>query len=130
MHFTLNCVIFTKHAASYSQKMLIYDALDGRFLSIKLRPKQRNCCVCGDNPSINKLLDYELFCGASATDKVGSHLNKKYWYISPLLSSPSPGVLFYLVSNSIWGSRNGISAHLLSMSPGFHTSLVSYTYVG
>lgn len=50
--------------------MLIYDALDGRFLSIKLRPKQPNCIVCGDNPSINKLLDYELFCGASATDKV------------------------------------------------------------
>ena len=56
--------------------MLIYDALDGRFLSIKLRPKQPNCCVCGDNPSINKLLDYELFCGASATDKVSRYVNQ------------------------------------------------------
>ena len=71
VYFSLNCVIFPQRAVSYSQKMLIYDALDGRFLSIKLRPKQPNCCVCGDNPSINKLLDYELFCGASATDKVG-----------------------------------------------------------
>ncbi|PFX20270.1 Adenylyltransferase and sulfurtransferase MOCS3 [Stylophora pistillata] len=58
--------------ASYSQKMLIYDALDGRFLTIKLRPRQSNCAVCGDNPSIRKLMDYELFCGASATDKTPS----------------------------------------------------------
>ncbi|KAL9952169.1 hypothetical protein ACROYT_G039384 [Oculina patagonica] len=58
--------------SSYSQKMLIYDALDGRFLTIKLRPRQTKCSVCGDNPSINKLLDYELFCGASATDKTPS----------------------------------------------------------
>ena len=50
--------------------MLIYDALDGRFLTIKLRPRQSCCSVCGDNPTINKLQDYELFCGASATDKV------------------------------------------------------------
>ena len=57
-------------SASYSQKMLIYDALDGRFLTIKLRPRQSCCSVCGDNPTINKLQDYELFCGASATDKV------------------------------------------------------------
>lgn len=57
---------------SYSQKMLIYDALDGRFLTIKLRPRQSCCSVCGDNPTINKLQDYELFCGASATDKTPS----------------------------------------------------------
>ena len=56
--------------ASLCQKMLVYDALEGRFLTIKLRPKQQGCCVCGDNPTINKLQDYELFCGASATDKV------------------------------------------------------------
>ncbi|KAK2567560.1 Adenylyltransferase and sulfurtransferase MOCS3 [Acropora cervicornis] len=55
--------------ASFCQKMLVYDALEGRFLTIKLRPKQQGCCVCGDNPTINKLQDYELFCGASATDK-------------------------------------------------------------
>ena len=57
--------------------MLVYDALEGRFLTIKLRPKQQGCCVCGDNPTINKLQDYELFCGASATDKV-----RKLWKVS------------------------------------------------
>ncbi|XP_022799067.1 adenylyltransferase and sulfurtransferase MOCS3-like isoform X2 [Stylophora pistillata] len=66
----IKIIVGTK--SSYSQKMLIYDALDGRFLTIKLRPRQSNCAVCGDNPSIRKLMDYELFCGASATDKTPS----------------------------------------------------------
>ena len=70
-------------SASYCQKMLIYDALDGRFLTIKLRPRQPSCCVCGDNPTINKLQDYELFCGASATDKVrNSHNHIHYFCLS------------------------------------------------
>jgi len=56
--------------------MLIYDALDGRFLTIKLRARQPSCSVCGDEPTVTKLQDYELFCGASATDKVGSGLCK------------------------------------------------------
>ncbi|KAJ7323461.1 Molybdenum cofactor synthesis protein 3 [Desmophyllum pertusum] len=79
--------------ASYSQKMLIYDALDGRFLTIKLRPRQSNCCVCGDNPSINKLLDYELFCGASATDKTPSlKILHKQQRISVQASRPHYGI--------------------------------------
>jgi adenylyltransferase/sulfurtransferase len=54
--------------ASYSQKLLLFDAHDS-FRVIKLRPKQKNCVVCGENPSITKLIDYEQFCGAKATDK-------------------------------------------------------------
>jgi adenylyltransferase/sulfurtransferase len=51
--------------------MLVYDALEGRFLQVKLRPKKPSCCVCGEKPTIYELQDYEAFCGASATDKVG-----------------------------------------------------------
>ena len=56
--------------ASYISKLLMYDSLDGRFLTVKLRPRQLNCAMCGDSPTIDKLQDYEQFCGASATDKV------------------------------------------------------------
>ncbi len=52
-----------------SQRMLLFDALSATFRTIKLRPKQGNCVVCGDNPSITQLIDYEQFCGAKATDK-------------------------------------------------------------
>uniref|UniRef100_A0A8C0FML9 Molybdenum cofactor synthesis 3 n=1 Tax=Bubo bubo TaxID=30461 RepID=A0A8C0FML9_BUBBB len=49
--------------------MLMFDAHEGRFRNIKLRPKKPDCAVCGDNPSVTCLQDYEAFCGSSATDK-------------------------------------------------------------
>jgi adenylyltransferase/sulfurtransferase len=54
---------------SYSQQLLLFDALCGSFRTIKLRPRQLQCAVCGDNPSITALIDYELFCGSRADDK-------------------------------------------------------------
>ncbi|TMS21367.1 Adenylyltransferase and sulfurtransferase MOCS3 [Larimichthys crocea] len=56
-------------AASCGQQLVMFDAQDARFRSIKLRPKQADCVVCGENPSITQLVDYEAFCGAAATDK-------------------------------------------------------------
>ncbi|XP_031564174.1 adenylyltransferase and sulfurtransferase MOCS3-like isoform X2 [Actinia tenebrosa] len=58
--------------SSFAQKMLVFDALEGRFLQVKLRNKKISCCVCGEEPTINELIDYEEFCGASATDKTKS----------------------------------------------------------
>ncbi|XP_068608069.1 adenylyltransferase and sulfurtransferase MOCS3 [Brachionichthys hirsutus] len=55
--------------SSYGQQLLMFDAQDARFRSIKLRPKQAGCAVCGENPSVTQLSDYEAFCGAAATDK-------------------------------------------------------------
>lgn len=52
----------------------MFDAQDARFRSIKLRPKQAGCVVCGENPSVTQLVDYESFCGSAATDKVGLKL--------------------------------------------------------
>ncbi|XP_063704328.1 adenylyltransferase and sulfurtransferase MOCS3 [Culicoides brevitarsis] len=55
-------------------KLLIYDALETTFRNVKLRGKKNNCDVCGENPSIKELIDYEQFCGMKATDK-DSHLS-------------------------------------------------------
>ncbi|XP_005994008.1 adenylyltransferase and sulfurtransferase MOCS3 isoform X2 [Latimeria chalumnae] len=55
--------------SSYSQQMLMFDAVESRFRTIKLRPKQADCAVCGENPTVKELLDYEAFCGSAATDK-------------------------------------------------------------
>ncbi|NXR42962.1 MOCS3 sulfurtransferase, partial [Zosterops hypoxanthus] len=55
--------------SSLSQHMLMFDALEGRFRHIKLRPRRAECAVCGDRPSITSLQDYEAFCGSSATDR-------------------------------------------------------------
>ncbi|OUM61560.1 hypothetical protein PIROE2DRAFT_12426, partial [Piromyces sp. E2] len=48
--------------ASYSQKLLLYDAELGKIRIVKTRPKQENCSVCGKNPTVTSLIDYEEFC--------------------------------------------------------------------
>ena len=48
----------------------MFDGEETTFRTIRLRPKQPKCNICGDNPSIKELIDYEQFCGALATDKV------------------------------------------------------------
>ncbi|KAK4300483.1 hypothetical protein Pmani_027308 [Petrolisthes manimaculis] len=52
-----------------SQKLLLFDALQGTFRTVKLRGGKSDCEVCGETPTITKLIDYEQFCGAAATDK-------------------------------------------------------------
>ena len=43
-------------------RFLIYDALRMRFRELKLR-KDPECPVCGTNPTVTTLIDYEQFCG-------------------------------------------------------------------
>jgi molybdopterin-synthase adenylyltransferase len=43
-------------------KLLTYNALKMNFRTIKI-PRNPNCPVCGDHPTITQLIDYELFCG-------------------------------------------------------------------
>ena len=48
----------------------MFDGLSNAFHTIKLRSRDPSCDVCGDTPSITELIDYQLFCGSSANDKV------------------------------------------------------------
>jgi adenylyltransferase/sulfurtransferase len=55
---------------SLNGRLLIVDALvmDLRTLKIRRDPK---CVVCGDEPTVTELIDYEAFCGAPT--QVGAH---------------------------------------------------------
>ncbi len=44
-------------------KLVIYDALELEWRKLKVR-KDPNCALCGDNPTVTGLIDYETFCGA------------------------------------------------------------------
>ena len=44
-------------------RLLLYDALSLEFRIVKVR-RDPNCPLCGDNPTIHELIDYEQFCGA------------------------------------------------------------------
>jgi len=43
-------------------RLLLVDALTMRFRELKLR-KNPECPVCGDNPTVTQLIDYNQFCG-------------------------------------------------------------------
>lgn len=47
---------------SLNGRLVIFDALGLKFREMKLR-KDKNCPICGDNPTIKELVDYEQFCG-------------------------------------------------------------------
>lgn len=49
-------------------RLLLVDALGMRFRELKLR-KNPDCVVCGKNPSVTKLIDYEEFCGLRGQEK-------------------------------------------------------------
>jgi adenylyltransferase/sulfurtransferase len=44
-------------------RLMVYDALEMTYRTIKVR-KDPECPVCGKNPTITELIDYEAFCGA------------------------------------------------------------------
>lgn len=43
-------------------RLMIYDALEMTYRQVKVR-KDPNCAVCGENPTVTELIDYEAFCG-------------------------------------------------------------------
>jgi len=47
---------------SLAGRLLLVDALNMRFRELKLR-KNPECPICGPNPTVTKLIDYQQFCG-------------------------------------------------------------------
>ncbi len=55
-------------------RLMLYDALTMRFRELRLR-RNPACPVCGDQPNITELIDYQQFCGivpepAAASDEI------------------------------------------------------------
>jgi adenylyltransferase/sulfurtransferase len=46
-------------------RLLMYDSLAMRFREIRIR-RDPNCPICGDNPTITELMNYEEMCGLEA----------------------------------------------------------------
>ena len=66
-------------------RFLIYDALKMRFRELKLK-KDPECPVCGTNPTVTKLIDYDQFCGVrpepQQAQATGAAVND--WEITPV----------------------------------------------
>src|SRR5262245_4468262 len=48
-------------------RLMIYDALEMNYRSLTIK-KDPDCPICGENPSITELIDYDAFCGAVSAD--------------------------------------------------------------
>ena len=64
-------------------RFLIYDALKMRFRELRLK-KDRECPVCGDRPTVTRLIDYEQFCGVRPEPQLQAAAGVNEWEITPI----------------------------------------------
>ena len=56
---------------SLNGRLLLYDALSMEVRQVRIR-RDPKCVVCGDNPTVTELIDYDEFCGTAPVAPVGS----------------------------------------------------------
>jgi sulfur-carrier protein adenylyltransferase/sulfurtransferase len=52
---------------SLAGRLMIYDALEMSYRTVRVR-KDPECAICGKNPTITSLIDYDAFCGTVSAD--------------------------------------------------------------
>ena len=52
-------------------RLTVYDALEMAYRTIRVR-KDPDCAVCGENPTVTELIDYDDFCGAVSEEAVAA----------------------------------------------------------
>jgi len=55
---------------SLVSRLLLIDALSMSFREVRLK-RNPSCPLCGDNPTVTELIDYEIFCGFTAPEAAG-----------------------------------------------------------
>lgn len=50
-------------------RLMVYDALEMSYRQVQIR-KDPQCAVCGENPTVTELIDYEAFCGSISASAV------------------------------------------------------------
>ena len=61
-------------------RLMIYDALEMQYRQVKVR-KDPDCALCGENPAVTDLIDYDAFCGVVSDEAqaaaIGSTITPK-----------------------------------------------------
>ncbi len=61
--------LFLGIGESLTSRLVLIDALSMSFREVKLK-RNPECPLCGDNPTVTELIDYEVFCGLAAPEEV------------------------------------------------------------
>ncbi len=67
---------------SLANRLLIFDALEGETRVVRWN-RNPECPVCGDQPTIRALIDYEQFCGMPAHDRPAAQATAPVPQVSP-----------------------------------------------
>ena len=59
---------------SLVSRLLLIDALSMSFREVRLK-RNPSCPLCGDNPTVTELIDYEIFCGLTTPEAAGVSSN-------------------------------------------------------
>ena len=68
-------------------RLLLVDALDMTFKTLKIQADPE-CVVCGERPTLDKLIDYDLFCGGLPAQGVQSEVTETAHINHPLQPDP------------------------------------------
>jgi adenylyltransferase/sulfurtransferase len=63
-------------------RLLLFDALKMKFRELKLR-RNPECPLCGDNPTIKELIDYDAFCGITPPHAAATVAESSDWEVTP-----------------------------------------------
>jgi adenylyltransferase/sulfurtransferase len=58
-------------------RLLLYDALEMKFRELRVR-RNPECPLCGEDPTIRQLIDYEQFCGIRGDEPAGPQLGSAW----------------------------------------------------
>jgi adenylyltransferase/sulfurtransferase len=58
--------------------VMTYDALEMAYRRLRVR-KDPNCAVCGENPTVTELIDYEAFCGSISDAAAEAVVDSTIW---------------------------------------------------
>jgi len=73
-------------------RLLLFNALEMKFRELKLR-RDPKCPVCGEEPTITKLMDYGQVCGASSYAVTGQQDEVSVQELKRALDNPQLGIL-------------------------------------
>ena len=72
-------------------RLVLFNALDMKFKELKLR-RDPQCPLCGENPTIKELIDYEQFCGIPATEAGANPDEVSVQDMKKALDNPASGL--------------------------------------
>jgi sulfur-carrier protein adenylyltransferase/sulfurtransferase len=55
-------------------RLMIYDALDMSYRTVNVR-RDPECAICGKNPTVTELIDYDAFCGTLSAEAAEAAVN-------------------------------------------------------